>query len=86
MAKREILRQTGKTEQETATTDSAAQAVVETNPPMEKNSVDVVVTISKRPSVVAIRALRGVLLFNDGFKMRKEKLDPAKPVIVRISQ
>jgi hypothetical protein len=88
MAKREIKRQVEETmpdESATETADSAVTAKVEVKEPVVEN-LDVSVTVSKRPAVVAIRALRGVILFNDGFKMRKEKLDPDKPVIVRISQ
>ena len=54
--------------------------------PVEVKPVDVTATIRKVPSIMAIRVLRGMLFYNDGYKMRREKLIPGKPVTVRITQ
>ena len=90
MAKREIKRQVEETEPVDVTGQAEEQEVAlpaeKQARPVEVKLVDATVTISKRPAVVAIRVLREIVLFNDGYKMRREKLDPSKPVIVRISQ
>jgi hypothetical protein len=90
MAKREIKRQVEETGPVTVTGQAEEQEVAlpaeKQARPVEVESVDVSVTVSKRPAVVAIRVLRGMLLYNDGYKMNRVKLDPTKPVTVRIKQ
>ena len=90
MAKREIKRQVDElldTENKAVETVTTPALPAEKQArPVEVEPVDVTVTVIKRPAVVAIRVLRGMLLYNDGYKMNRVKLDPTKPVTVRIEQ
>ena len=91
MARREIKRQVE--EIEPASVTGQVEEQEEVFLPVEKQArlaevkpVDVTVTVRKRPAIMAIRMLRNMVLFNDGYKTMREKLDPTKPVTVRISQ
>ncbi|MFA5401677.1 MAG: hypothetical protein WC359_14600 [Dehalococcoidia bacterium] len=88
MAKREIKREIERVEEQDGKSEEQETALPAENKacPMEVEPVDVTVTVSKRPAVVAIRVLRGMLFYNDGYKMNRVKLNPAKPVTVRIEQ
>ena len=100
MAKREIQRQveetapvatTGQAE-ETVTTDSAVNAKVETDLPVEKQvrskevkPLDVTVTM-KSPGTFVVRVWSGAVLFAGRGKMNKISIVPGKPINIRITQ
>ena len=89
MAKREIKRQADAeavNEMGQVLEQEAALPAEKQARPVEVKPVDVTATIRKVPSIMAIRVLRGMLFYNDGYKMRREKLIPGKPVTVRITQ
>ena len=90
MAKREIKRQVEETEPVAVTGQVEEQGTAlpaeKQARPEEVKPVDVTAVIRKIPSIMAIRVLRGMLFYNDGYKMRREKLVPGKPVTVRITQ
>jgi outer membrane biosynthesis protein TonB len=44
------------------------------------------VVVAKVPTVIVVRVLHKLILFNDGRKMRREKIVPGKPVTIKITQ